>query len=213
MILLSIAIYLGFILILNLNFLVYYQTIAILTTISLIVVYSLYIESYQFAYILNIFSDNSWVYSDHEHLWTLEIEENNLRTKQQYFILCLVAKYWHFIFIFISWFFFLIKSLESSKITITLLGYNVQNLLILYILNLMCLAQWVKFLFKKFLEITYYWLFIQYDEKFFVNFVYELWNTFIYFFYFKEFSSNFTSLQIISKTLYFSNELQIWKYI
>lgn len=37
-----------------------------------------------------------------------------------------------------------------------MLGYNTQNLLILYVLNILCLIQWMKHLSKKFLEITYY---------------------------------------------------------
>lgn len=42
-------------------------------------------------------------------------------------------------FIFISWFFFILKSFEVKKITFTLLGANLQNLIILYGLNLLIL--------------------------------------------------------------------------
>ena len=212
MILLSLAIYISFILILNLNVFVYAQSIAILFLISLIVFYTLYIESYQFVYIINLFVDKDWIFDDVEQIWILEVEENNLRVKQQYFILCLIAKYWHFIFIFISWFFFLIKSLESSKITVTLLGYNTQNLLILYVLNLLCLVQWVKIVFKKFLDITYYWFYIQYDEKFTINFLIEFWNVCKSYFYVNDFVVN-SLLTNISLSLYTSNELSVWKYV
>lgn len=213
MILLSLAIYLSFILLLNLNFYVYYQNILILSLISLIIFYTLYIESYQFVYIINIFADKEWVFDDIKQLWVLEVEQNNLRVKQQYFVLCLIAKYWHFIFIFISWFFFLVKSLEISKISITLLGYNTQNLLILYLLNLLCLCQWAKFVFKKFLEITYYWFFTQYDEKFFINFVVELWNTLVNYLNINDNSQNVSMLNFYSNSLYFSSEISLWKYI
>ena len=57
MILLSLAIYISFILILNINFFFYSQSILILFLISLIVFYTLYIESYQFVYIINLFAD------------------------------------------------------------------------------------------------------------------------------------------------------------
>jgi hypothetical protein len=93
MILLSLAIYLSFILILKLNFLSYYQSILMLFVISLIIFYTLYVESYQFVYILSIFADNEWEFDDSEQVWELESEENNIRVKQQYFILCLIAKY------------------------------------------------------------------------------------------------------------------------
>ncbi len=213
MILLSFCIYFSFILILNLNFLIFYQSITILGLISIIIFYMLYIETYQFVYILNIFADNEWNFEESTQLWSLEVEQNNLRVKQQYFILCLIAKYWHFIFIFISWFFFFIKSIEMDKISITLLGYNTQNLLILYILNLLCIVQWLKYIFKKFLDITYYWFHIQYDEKFFIMFILEIWNIIKNFFNLNYISKNIINLILYSNKLIYSSDLVLWKFI
>jgi hypothetical protein len=59
MILLSLAIYLSFIMILNNNYLNYYQNIILLSLISLIVFYMLYVETYQFVYIISIFTDKN----------------------------------------------------------------------------------------------------------------------------------------------------------
>jgi hypothetical protein len=59
MILLSLAIFLSFILILNLNYMVFSQSIVLLMLISLIVFYTLFIETYQFAYIINLFADKN----------------------------------------------------------------------------------------------------------------------------------------------------------
>lgn len=211
MILLSLGIYLGFILIFNLNYLIFYQNVLLLTIISLIIFYTLYIETYQFVYVINNFSDKDWSFDEEDQSWSLEIEESNLRVKQQYFILCLIAKYWHFIFIFISWFFFYIKSLESGFISITMLGYNIQNLLILYVLNIMCLIQWTKFVFKKFLEITYYWFFIQYDEKFYLTIVVEFWNTILSFFYLENYEAAIVSFNRISNILFGPSDFCVWK--
>lgn len=213
MILLSLAIYFSFILILNNNYLNYYQNIILLSLISLIVFFMLYIETYQFVYIVSLFTEKNWIYDESAQIWVLEFEQNNLRTKQQYFILCLIAKYWHFIFIFISWFFFVIKCFEINKINYTLMSYNVQNLLILYVLNLFCLIQWGKWLFKKFLELTYYWFHIQYDEKFFVLIVNEGIQIFFSLFSFSFNNMLIVNWQNISNSLYFSNELNLWKYI
>lgn len=213
LIFLSLAIYLSFILMLNLNYFVFSQSILLLMLISLIVFYTLYIETYQFVYVMNLFSEKLWIFDQEEQIWVLETEQSNLRTRLQYFILCLVAKYWHFIFIFVSWFFLLIKSLEINKINITLLSYNIQNLLILYVLNIMCLIQWVRVIFKKFLEITYYWFYIQYDEKFYVNFIAELWNMIFSYFSVNTIFVNLDKIIILSNHLYFSNELNLWKYI
>ena len=213
MILLSLAIYFSFILILNNNYLNYFQNIILLTLISLIVFYMLYVESYQFVYIITLFSEKNWLFDEINQLWILEFEINNLRVKQQYFILCLIAKYWHFIFIFISWFFFLIKCFEINKINYNMLGYNIQNLLILYILNLFCLIQWVKILFKKFLEITYYWFHIQYDEKLLILLIEETTNIINSLFYVSIDLEFFNNLKIISNLIVQSNESLLWKYI
>lgn len=213
MILLSLAIYFSFILLLNNNFLNYFQNIILLTLISLIIFYMLYIETYQFVYIITLFAEKNWLFEETTQTWVLEFEQNNLRVKQQYFVLCLIAKYWHFIFIFISWFFFVIKCFEINKINYNMLGYNVQNLLILYILNLFCLVQWAKWLFKKFLEITYYWFHIQYDEKFFILIMEETLNILKSFINFNNVISIYNSFEILSIIVTQSNDSSLWKYI
>lgn len=212
MILLSLAIYFSFVLILNNNYLNYYQNILLLSLISLIIFFMLYVETYQFVYIVTLFTDKNWIYDDINQLWVLEFEQNNIRVKQQYFLLCLIAKYWHFIFIFISWFFFVIKCFEINKINYTLMGYNVQNLLILYILNLFCLIQWLKWLFKKFLEITYYWFHIQYDEQWFVLVSSEILTILSSFLWINS-STVSVFWTNLSNIIYQSNELNLWKYI
>ncbi len=212
MILISVAIYFSFILILNNNFLNYYQNIVILSIISLIVFYMLFVETYQFVYIISIFAEKNWLFNESSQIWVLEFEQNNLRVKQQYFILCLIAKYWHFIFIFISWFFFLIKCLEVNKINYNLLGYNTQNLIILYVLNLMCLIQWFKYLFKKFLEIVYYWFHTQYDEKFLSSLVSEIITILKSLISFDVFDVVLNNVRITSNVIFCSNSIFLWKY-
>lgn len=213
LLLLSLAIYLSFILILNLNYLTYFQNLIILLFILLIVFYSLYIESYQFIYIIGLYADKFWLFEDISQSWVLEIEQNTLRVKQQYFVYCLVAKYWHFIFIFISWFFFFIKSIEIKKISYTMLGYNTQNLLILYVLNILCLIQWIKYVWKKFLEITYYWFHIQYDEKLLNNLFFEIYNTTLSLFNVNEIIFYINRLLIISVNLLYSDNMDLWKFL
>jgi hypothetical protein len=213
LIIISLSIYISFILILNNNFLNYYQNYILLLIISINIFYMLYIETYQFVYIISLFSEKQWLFDDEENYWVLEFEQNNIRVKQHYFILCLIAKYWHFIFIFISWFFFIVKSLENTKINYNLLGYNVQNLIILYILNLFCLVQWIKFLFKKFLEVIYYWFFIEFDEKFFTTFLNEIFLTFKSVFYLQNFIFIYNNFKMLSNINYSVNSINLWKYI
>lgn len=93
------------------------------------------------------------------------------------------------------------------------MSYNIQNLLILYILNLFCLIQWGKWLLKKFLELTYYWFHIQYDEKFVVLIVSEIIQIIVSLISFDNSIEIYQIWQNISYSLYSSNELNLWKYI
>jgi len=93
------------------------------------------------------------------------------------------------------------------------MGYNVQNLLILYVLNLFCLVQWIKWLFKKFLEIIYYWFFIQFDEKFFKIITNELILTVKSLVSFDYFIIYNFKLKIMSIYIYYINNINLWKYI
>ena len=210
LILLSILLYINYIILFNNNFLKHNYNFLFLLLPTLILTYILYIESYQFVYIISLFNEKVWMFDEQKLSWILETEKINLRVKQQYFILCLIAKYWHFIFIFISWFFFIIKSIENKKISYTLLGYNIQNLIILYILNLCCLIQWIKWLFKKFFDITYYWLQLQYDEQHIYIYLHEIKNIFFSLFNFEinlfTFYFNFNDFYIIYN-IFLSNDL------
>lgn len=210
---LTIILILCYVFILNNNWLSHYQSIFMLMLISLCVFYTLYMESYQFVYVFTLLQNKSWVFDETDQLWALENEQNNIRTKQQYFILCLVGKYWHFVFIFISWFFFLVKSLEVNKINITLMAYNIQNIIILYWLNVICFIQWLKFVYKKFFELSYSWFYFQFDEKFFAMFSLEFWYTLTTFFYFDFDVTLVKHIIITSQTLCHSNETVLWKYI
>jgi len=162
--LLSIAILLCYILLFMVSTWQWSQLVIILILTSTTIFNMFFVESYQFFYILTIFFESNWVYNEELNSWALEYESPKLRAKQYYFIMCLIAKYWHFLFIFLSWVFFIMKSFERRKITITLLALNFQNLLILYVLNLICYIQWLKWLFRRFLDEPYYWFFTHTDS-------------------------------------------------
>lgn len=163
-------------LLLNLNSTVYTQQLIMLIPVSIIIFYIFFIESYQFYYVLTLFKEVTWTYSSEEQLWVLENESGRLRLKHQYTLLCLVAKYWHFLFIFISWVFFLMKSFEIQSITYTLLAVNMQNLIILICLNLLFLLNWVKWLIRRYLDAVYFWFFINTNLKFTHYFLQEILN-------------------------------------
>lgn len=147
-------------LILNINNFNSRQQILHLTLLTLSLVYIYLIESYQFYYVLTTFIESFWIFDAQANVWTLEFEVPRLRAKHQYLLLALIAKYWHFLFIFLSWLFFAVKSFEQKRIFYPLFGVNIQNLIILFGLNILFYAQWLKWVVRRFYDIVYYWFFI-----------------------------------------------------
>jgi len=107
-------------------------------------------------------------------MWGIETDNPILRTKHEYLFVCLIAKYWHFLFIFLSWVFFLIKSFERRKVTFVLFGANLQNMIILYILNFACYLQWFKWVYRRFFDLPYTWFFTNIDNKFVFRLFFEI---------------------------------------
>jgi len=73
--------------------------------------------------------------------------------------LCLLAKFWHLIFIFVFWIFFILRINEIGRVRYPLLAANAQNFIILYIMSWLYMYPWLKFVFKRHMETPYYWFF------------------------------------------------------
>lgn len=142
--------------------------------ITSFLLYMYFIESYQFYYILTFFFENLWVYNHETNLWVLEVENPRLRVKQQYLLMALIAKYWHFVFIFISWIFFIMKIFEQKRTYYTHSGFNIQNFIILFWLNFLFISQWFKWISRRFLDSIYYWFFTDSNANFIKNYISEL---------------------------------------
>lgn len=143
----------------NLNSYQFKQLLAHLTIITCGLIFMFLTECYQFYYIITMFYESTWEYLGSDGVWQLNIDSPKLRTKQQYFILALIAKYWHFLFIFFSWLFVVFKSFEQRSVSYNLFGVNLQNLLLLLILNTLFLANWLKWVVRRFYDTSYYWFF------------------------------------------------------
>lgn len=173
-ILLSLVIYFMYFTMLRINLNNWYQLNFYLIIISVFIFFSFFVETYQFYYVISTFNERLWIFNEDENLWSLDTENPILRVKQNYLLVCLIAKYWHFLFIFLSWVFFLIKSFEKKKITIVLFGVNLQNVIILYVLNFVCYLQWFKWIYRRFFDLPYTWFMTNIDSKFFVKFFSEI---------------------------------------
>lgn len=184
-----IAVYFSFVLIvfmifysyytlLNLNNFCFKQKLLHLTVSTVGLLFVFLLESYQFYYIITLFFENIWYYSSADNLWILNYESPRIRVKQQYLLLALIAKYWHFLFIFFSWIFLIIKVYEQKRIYYPLFGLNLQNFLILFGLNLLFNLVWVKWIIRRFYDVVYYWFFIDSNNWLFLTFNYEIFNFF-----------------------------------
>lgn len=212
-ILLSLVIYFMYFTMLRINLNNWFQLNFYLIIISVFIFFSFFLETYQFYYVISTFNERLWVFNEDENLWSLDIENPILRVKQDYLLVCLIAKYWHFLFIFLSWVFFLIKSFEKKKVTIVLFGVNVQNVIILYVLNFACYLQWFKWVYRRFFDLPYTWFMTNIDSKFFVKFFSEAKLIFI-----SLLSNNLQITQTIgycykSLNLWNVDSLALWKFI
>lgn len=151
----------------------YRQTSLFVLILTVLFTYIYLLESYQVYYILTVFFENVILFDIENNSWVWETENPRFRTKIQYFLIALILKYWHFVFLYLSWVFIVVKSFEKKLLSHTLLGLLLQNTLLLIILNILFTAQWLKWLFKRFSETAYYWFFCNTNDWSIVEFFNE----------------------------------------
>lgn len=144
---------------LNINAFTFKQLLIHVAVISVCIIFIFLVECYQFYYIITSFYETSWTYLGEEGVWLATVESAKLRVKQQYFILALIAKYWHFLFIFFSWLFVVFKAYEGRRLRYSLFTVNLQNLMLLFLLNSLFAVQWLKWVFRRFYDSMYFWFF------------------------------------------------------
>jgi hypothetical protein len=167
-ILLIFIIFYSYYLLLNISNFSFKQQLTHLLINSVLMIYIFLLESYQFYYLVNTFFEITWEYAEDIKTWVLETENPKIRVKTQYLMLALIAKYWHFIFIFFSWLFLLYKSYERRRVYYSLFGFVIQNCIILMLLNLLFCVQWLKWLIRRYYDVIYYWFFTD-SNNWFLN--------------------------------------------
>lgn len=125
--------------------------------ITVLLLYIVWLEFYQFYHIISFYGNLNWIFDYDEYLWNLELEFRRTRIANNYVSICLIAKFWHLIFIFIFWIFFVLRVNEIKRIRYPLLSANYQNFIILYILSWLYMYPWFKYLFRNFLDSSFYW--------------------------------------------------------
>lgn len=132
----------------------------ILLFLTMFLTYIVWLEFYQFYHVVNFYGNLNWVYDIDDHSWTLELEPRRTRIVNHYVMLLFMLKFWHIVFIYGFWIFFVLRSLETKRIRYPLLAANFQNFIILYIFAWVFMYPWFKFFFRKFLDTPYYWFYV-----------------------------------------------------
>lgn len=135
-----------------------------LLVLSLFLTYIVWLEFYQFYHVVNFYGNLNWVYDVDDHSWSLEQDPRRTRIVNHYINLMFILKFWHIVFIYGFWLFFVLRSLESKRIRYPLLSTNYQNFIILYIFAWVFMYPWFKFFFRRFLDSPYYWFYINNRE-------------------------------------------------
>ena len=149
----------GYYLLLSLKWTNFSKQTLIIVVLTLLLVYVFWLEFYQFFYIINYYGNLVWNYDSSEFLWNLDIEFKRTRIVNNLTSICLLAKFWHLVFIFLFWVFFILRINEIGRIRDPLLAANLQNFIILYLMTWLYMFPWLKFLIRRHLETPYYWFF------------------------------------------------------
>ena len=204
-------IFFSYYLLISINFTNFKKQNTIIIILTLLLLYFVWLEFYQFFHIINFYTNLIWIFDFDEFFWNLEIEFRRTRMSNNYVALCLIAKFWHLIFIFVFWVFFVLRANEQSRVRYPFYSANCQNFVILYIMSWLFMYPWLKFFFRGILDINYFWFFNNSNKI--SN---RLFITDLKLFYFNIFLNNFNNFKFkINSFFYFfesSNNLIIsWK--
>nr|YP_010632214.1 ymf68 [Cryptocaryon irritans]WBP62330.1 ymf68 [Cryptocaryon irritans] len=169
--------------------------------ITLLLIYVVWVEFYQFFHLVSFYNNFFWIYDYDDHLWFLESDSKRTRIVNNYVTICLIAKFWHVIFIFIFWIFFLLRGNELNMYNYPILSSNIQNFLMLYILSWIYMYPWIKFVLRRFLNIPYFWFYTSPRFLFFRVFFNDL--KILYFSLINFFSNNLVYLNSFKQSPFY----------
>lgn len=127
--------------------------------VTLFLTYVVWLEFYQFFHIISYYGGLFWSFDVDDRIWVLENDFKRSRLVNNYVALCLMAKFWHLIFIYVFWIFFILRANELKRYRYPLLSANLQNFIILYIMCWLFMYPWFKYYGRKYMDYTYYWFF------------------------------------------------------
>lgn len=156
----TLVILLGYYLLLTLKWNLFNKQNTVMLLITLTLLYVLWLEFYQFFHIISFFGNINWSFDYDEYIWSLDIDSRRTRLVNNYLTICLMLKFWHYVFIFLFWVFFVLRVNELGRIRYPLLVANVQNFIIIYMMSWVYMYPWFKFVLRKYLDTPYYWFYL-----------------------------------------------------
>lgn len=151
---------------LNLKWNIFSKQSTIFFFITLFLTYIVWIEFYQFIHVINFYGYLIWNFDSDDRIWVLDVEFRRTRLVNNYVALCLLAKFWHLIFIYVFWVFFIIRSNEFKRYRYPFLSSNLQNFIILYTMSWLYMYPWFKYGLRRYLDYSYYWFFVNTRDLF-----------------------------------------------
>lgn len=157
---LVLLIVLAYFFLLNLKWNTFSKHSSWLLIFTIILTYLIWIEFYQFFHIVNFYGNLTWNYDFDEKFWNLELEARRTRIINHYIMWLLILKFWHLLFVYGFWLFLILRALEKKQLRYPLFSANQQNLIILFIMSWLFMFPWFKIYFRKFMDIPYFWFYI-----------------------------------------------------
>ena len=133
----------------------------IIVFITCLLTYIVWCEFYQFFFTTSWYGELMWFFDAEDKLWNLESVFKRTRIVNHYVTICIIAKFWHLIFIYIFWLFFVTRVNELRRVRYPLLSANLQNFVILYVMNFILMYPWLKYIFRRFYSNFYFWFFFK----------------------------------------------------
>lgn len=154
----------GYLFLLSLKWNVFGKHVLWLAGLTFLLTYITWVEFYQFFHVVNYYGNLNWVYDADERNWTLELEPKKTRTVNHYVMLMIMLKFWHIVFIFGFWVFFVLRSVEIGRVRYPMLSANLMNFIMLYLFAWVIMYPWLKFILRRYMDVPYYWFYVNNRE-------------------------------------------------
>ena len=156
----------SYLVLLNIKWNTFNKNILNLVFLTVLLLYFVWTEFYQIYWVSNFYANFFWLYDFEEAVWSLEWDARRTRILNHYIMVLFLLKFWHIIFIFVCWVFFLLRSNELDIITYPLYSFNFQNFLILFLMMWLFMYPWLKHTFHWLSELPYYWFYVNIHSDF-----------------------------------------------